>query len=87
MKKYNLEENRIHPYLSYYAYHFLDVYTKSVSYSIKDMSNYTYWFQPNVVGINYAFEKDEVTDDIEKELGTNIKLYSFKIRRSVGFHN
>jgi hypothetical protein len=86
-KKYN--EKDLHQFLTYYAYTFKSIYTKTINHEKSKKSGYTQWLHPDIVGILYHFDDyDEKAFDIAKEIGAiTVELYSFEIKKELNFNN
>lgn len=82
-------EKDLHPFLTYFAYAYLGVYTKTISHEKSSKKSYAQWLHPDLVGAYFPIDewKDEVID-FAKEIGTKlIRLYSFEMKKELTFSN
>ena len=85
----NFHERELHPFLTYFANYYLKAYTKTIFHEKSSKKQFNQWIHPDVVGVNFPIGvwKDEVLD-FSKEIGApTIKLFSFEIKKELGFHN
>ncbi len=88
-RRVRYSERELHPFLTYFAYTYMGIYTKTIYHEKSNKRRYTQWLHPDMVGVYFPIEewRSEVTD-FAKEIGhPSIKLYSFEIKRELGFHN
>ena len=88
-KKFRYSERDLHPFLAYFAYTYMNVYTKTICHEKSNKRKYAQWLHPDMVGVYFPIEewKSEVID-FAKEIGSpSIILYSFEIKRELGFYN
>ncbi|WP_126993436.1 COG2958 family protein [Thermosipho globiformans] len=88
-KKLNYSERELHPFLTYFAYTYMGIYTKTIYHEKSSKRKYSQWLHPDIVGVYFPIEewKSEVLD-FAKEIGSSsIILYSFELKREIGFHN
>ncbi len=88
-KKFKFSERALHPFLTYFAYTYMNIYTKTIHHEKSNKRKYSQWLHPDMVGVYFPIEewKSEVID-FAKEIGSpSIILYSFEIKRELGFHN
>lgn len=88
-KKLEYSERDLHPFLSYFAYTYMNVYTKTIRHEKSNKRKYAQWLHPDMVGVYFPIEewKGEVID-FAKEIGSpSIILYSFEMKKELGFHN
>lgn len=89
-KRFNYTERQLHPVLAYFSYTYLNIYTKTIFHekSLKS-SKYLQWLHPDMVGVNFPInEWEQELLSFSKALGSlPIKIYSFEIKRELGFHN
>lgn len=84
-------EREIHPFLTYYAYNFLSLSTKTIYHELsnKGEKGSTEWLHPDVVGVYFPFNdlnKDVI--NFSNLLGiSNVKMVSFEIKRELNFAN
>lgn len=88
-KKFSYLEKDMHPFLAYYAYTYLRVFTKTISDEKSDKKRFTQWLHPDMVGAYFPIEDwEEEVLDFSKILGTaTIRLYSFELKRELNFQN
>lgn len=89
IKKFEFLEKELHPFLSYFAYHSLKCYSKSISHSLSNKKEYGEWVHPDIVGCNFLFEgwENEVLE-LKTSIGeVSIKLYSFELKRELNTAN
>ncbi|MBI2830294.1 MAG: hypothetical protein HYX81_03955 [Chloroflexi bacterium] len=82
-------ERELHPLLTYYAYTYMRVYTKTVLHERSGKRSYAQWLHPDLVGVNFPIEEwqTEVLD-FGLAMGNRLaKLYSFEIKRELTFAN
>jgi len=88
-KKLKYSERELHPFLTYFAYAYMSVYTKTIYHEKSNKKKYSQWLHPDMVGVYFPIEewKSEVMD-FAREIGSpSVILYSFEIKRELGFHN
>lgn len=87
-KKLKYRERELHPFLTYFAYTYMGVYTKTI-YHEKSKRKYAQWLHPDIVGIYFPIEEwESEVLDFAKEIGSpSVILYSFEIKIEIGFHN
>jgi len=88
-KKPKYSERELHPLLTYFAYTYLRMYTKTIYHEKSNKKKYSQWLHPDMVGVYFPIEewKNEVIDFAKETGSTYITLYSFEIKRELGFHN
>ena len=88
-KKFSYLEKDMHPFLAYYVYTYLRVFTKTISHEKSDNKRFTQWLHPDMVGAYFPIEDwEEEVLDFSKILGTaTIRLYSFELKRELNFQN
>lgn len=82
-------ERDLHPFLTYFAYTYLGIYTKTIVHQKSRKKSYAQWLHPDLVGVYFQIDnwKDEVID-FAKEVGNKvIKLYSFEMKKELTFSN
>jgi len=82
-------EKDLHPFLTYFAYAYLGVHTKTISHEKSSKKSYAQWLHPDLVGVYFPIGewKDEVID-FAKEVGTKlIRVYSFEMKKELTFSN
>jgi hypothetical protein len=88
-KKFGFLERDLHPFLSYYTYNYMHVYTKTIYHEKSDKKKFSQWIHPDIVGIYFPIDdwQDELLS-FSKEIGVAaLKLFSFELKRELGFHN
>ena len=88
-KKLWYKERELHPFLTYFAYTYMGTYTKTIYHEKSNKKRYAQWLHPDIVGVNFPIDewKSEVFD-LSKEIGSSsVILYSFELKRELGFHN
>jgi hypothetical protein len=80
-------ERDLHPFLTYFAYTYLRVHTKTISHEKSSKKGYAQWLHPDLVGVYFPIaEWEDDVIDFAKEVGTKlIKLYSFEMKKELTF--
>lgn len=89
-KKMKYQERELHPFLAYYARVYMDAYTKTIYHEKSKKKNFNQWLHPDMVGVCFPMIEDWSNEviDLAKELGSSsVILYSFELKREIGFHN
>lgn len=88
-KKFEYLEKDLHPFLTYFAYYNLRCYTKTINHSHSSKKEFGEWIHPDIVGCYFPFDewKSEVYDLSSSIGNTTIKLFSFELKRELGFSN
>ncbi|MBM7702101.1 COG2958 family protein [Metabacillus iocasae] len=88
-KKPLYSERDLHPLLSYFAYTYLNVYTKTIYHEKSLKRSFTQWLHPDIVGINFPIEEweSEVLDFGLIHGGQLSKIYSFELKKELDFTN
>lgn len=88
-KKLKYSERELHPFLTYFTYTYMRVYTKTIYHEKSNKRKYSQWLHPDIVGVYFPIEewKSEVMDFAKEAGSPPIILYSFEMKREVGFHN
>ncbi len=83
------KEKDLHPYVSYYAYHFLRCYTKTINHALSSKKEYGEWVHPDMVACHYSFEEWRIeTHELSTSLCKNSnKLLSLELKRELQFGN
>lgn len=82
-------EKDLHPFLSYFAFHKLNYYTKTINHSLSSKKEFGEWIHPDMVGVYFPIEewRPEVFE-LNSELGNiSVDLISFEIKRDISFTN
>jgi len=88
-RKLKYSERELHTFLTYFTYTYMGIYTKTIYHEKSNKRKYSQWLHPDLVGVYFPIEewKSEVLD-FAKEVGSPpIILYSFEMKREIGFHN
>ncbi len=82
-------ERDLHPFLSYFVYTYLNVYTKTIYHEKSFKRSFNQWLHPDIVGINFPIEEwePEVLDFGLIQGGHLSKLYSFELKKELDFTN
>ncbi|MBF0317666.1 MAG: hypothetical protein HQL04_05770 [Nitrospirae bacterium] len=83
------KEIDIHPFLTYYVYTRLEIYTKTINHITSKKKDFGEWVHPDMVGCYYPIEnwQDDVVDFSVSIGNMPIKLFSFEIKRELTFGN
>lgn len=85
----SFHERALHPFLTYFSHYYLKAYTKTIFHEKSSKKQFNQWIHPDIVGVNFPIGewKNEVLD-FSKEIGAStLKLFSFEIKKELGFHN
>lgn len=88
-KELGFTERQLHPFLTYYAYTYLKVYTKTIYHEKSSKDKYSQWLHPDIIGAYFLIDEwDERVLSLSKEIGRlPIKIFSFELKKELGFHN
>ena len=88
-KEPDYDERDLHPFVAYYANLYLRAYTKTIQHLRSEKKQYAEWIHPDMVGCYFPLEdwKPEVMDFGSITGNPAIKLFSFEIKKKVGFGN
>lgn len=88
-KKSSYSERDLHPLLTYFAYTYLNVYTKTIFHEKSSKRSFNQWLHPDIVGINFPIDEwqPEVLDFGLILGGQLSKLYSFELKKELDFTN
>ncbi len=88
-KKVKYTERDIHPFLTYFAYTYMNIYSKTIYHEKSRKKQYSQWLHPDMVSVYFPIDDwNEEVLDFSKELSTSsMKLYSFELKKEIGFHN
>ena len=88
-KSVKYSERDIHPFLTYFTYTYMKLYTNTIYHEKSSKKHYSQWLHPDIVGVYFPIEEwNEEVLDFSKEIGSlSVKLYSFEIKKELGFHN
>lgn len=82
-------ERDLHPFLAYYAYTYMLVFTKTIYHEKSKKKSFSQWLHPDMVGVYFPIgEWNNDVLDFSKELGSSaLKLYSFELKQQLDFTN
>jgi len=82
-------EKDLHPFLTYYAYSYLGIHTKTIKHEKSKRKSYTQWLHPDLVGVYFPIgEWTRETLEFCMVSGNNLaKLYSFEMKKELTFSN
>ena len=82
-------ERDLHPFLAYYAYTYMLVFTKTIFHEKSKKKSFSQWLHPDMVGVYFPIgEWNNEVLDFSKELGSAaLKLYSFELKQQLDFNN
>ena len=89
-RDFDISETDLHDYLTYYAFHYLRCYTKSIVHSKSPKKAFSEWLHPDMVGCDYSPLEDWSREVYELSLATGnipIRILSFEIKRELNFGN
>lgn len=88
-KKFTFLEKDLHPLLSYFAFNYLHLYTKTINHSKSKKDEFGEWIHPDVVGCYFPLAdwEDEVFELSSKIGNVSIKVFSFEIKRKLDIGN
>lgn len=89
LKKTKYSERDLHPLLTYYAYTYMGVYTKTIKHEKSRRKTYAQWLHPDLVGVYFPID-DWTTEvlDFGMAVGSKlVKLYSFELKKELTFSN
>ncbi|MDR5638440.1 HTH domain-containing protein [Thermosynechococcus sp. PP42] len=87
--KHNYCERDLHAFLTYFAYTYRKIYTKTIYHQPSSKDRYAQWLHPDMVGVYFPLHKwEQEVLEIAREVGNlMVKLYSYKIKRELTFSN
>jgi hypothetical protein len=82
-------EKDLHSFVAYFAHLYLHTYCKTLNHSKSDKTQYAEWLHPDMVGCYFPMEDwEDSAIELSGALGvTNIRLYSFELKKSLTFSN
>lgn len=88
-KEPDYQESDLHPFLAYYASLYLRAYSKTIQHSRSEKKEYGEWIHPDMVGCYFPLDdwKPEVMEFGSIIGNPAIKLFSFEIKKNLGFRN
>ncbi|KAF5433626.1 hypothetical protein C5S35_15935 [Candidatus Methanophagaceae archaeon] len=87
--KTKYSEKDLHPLLTYYAYTYMGIYTKTIRHQKSSKKTYAQWLHPDLVGVYFPIDEwtTEVLD-FGMAVGSRlVKLYSFEMKTELTFSN
>jgi hypothetical protein len=89
--KSTYDEIDIHPFVSYYAKNYLNLYTKTIDHkkSNKSTKGSNEWQHPDMVGVYFPFlEWEKGISKLSEIMGSSkIKIVSFELKKELNFGN
>lgn len=87
--KLDFLERDLHQFLSYFAFLHLRAYTKTIRHSKSEKKEYGEWVHPDLVGCYFPLDEwqSEVFELSAAVGSTSLRLYSFELKRELGFAN
>lgn len=90
-EKIQYSERDLHKILTYYAYNYMRVYTKTIYHekSKKKDKGANKWLHPDLVGFNFPLSDwDKQVLELSANIGsTPIRIYSFEMKKELDFSN
>jgi hypothetical protein len=88
-KESGYDEKDLHPFLAYYAQNFLGAHTKTINHQKSEKKAFGEWIHPDMVGCYFPLKewKPEVFDLSQTIGGVPLKLFSFELKKKLGFSN
>lgn len=88
-KKWTYLEKDLHPFLTYFAFYYLNSYTKTLSHQKSKRKEFGEWVHPDVVGCSFVLNDfKKVIADFSRSIGNiQVKLISFEVKRELNFSN
>jgi len=88
-KESGYDEKDLHPFLAYYANSFLGAHTKTINHQKSEKKAFGEWIHPDMVGCYFPLKEwqTEVFDLSQTIGGVPIKLFSFELKKKLGFAN
>lgn len=87
--KTKYSEGDLHPLLTYFAYTYMGVYTKTIKHQKSSRKTYAQWLHPDLVGVYFPIG-EWITEvlDFGMVVGSRLaKLYSFEMKKELTFSN
>ena len=87
--KTKYSEGDLHPLLTYFAYTYMGVYTKTIKHQKSSRKTYAQWLHPDLVGVYFPIGEwiTEVLDFVMVVGSRLAKLYSFEMKKELTFSN
>lgn len=88
-KKTGYKERELHPFLTYFANTYLNIYTKTIFHEKSSKRSYSQWLHPDLVGVNFPIgEWETEVFDLGITYGSQLtKLSSFEVKKELTFSN
>ena len=88
-KESGYDEKDLHPFLAYYANSFLGAHTKTINHQKSEKKAFGEWIHPDMVGCYFPLKEweTEVFDLSQTIGGVPLKLFSFELKKKLGFSN
>ncbi len=82
-------ERDLHKYLSYYLFHYHNIYSKTIFHEISSKKRYAEWLHPDLVGVQFIGEQwESEVAQISKNIGnSNIRIFSYEVKILLNFQN
>jgi hypothetical protein len=82
-------ERDLHPLLSYYAYTYNSIYTKTIFHENSKKKAFAQWQHPDIVGVFYPMEQweSDVFDVVNYTGNQPVKIFSYELKKIVDFSN
>jgi len=79
----------LHPLLTYFAYTYMRIYTKTIKHQKSSRKTYAQWLHPDLVGVYFPIgEWTTEVLDFGMVVGSRLaKLYSFEMKKELTFSN
>ena len=87
--KYTFHKRDLHPFLTYFANTYMNIFTKTIYHEKSRKRNFNQWLHPDLVGVYFPIDNwnDEILD-FSKQIGMPpINLYSFELKIKLNFNN
>lgn len=88
-QQFDFLEKDLHSFLTYFGFHYLRIYLKTIHHNKSGKKDYGEWVHPDMVGCYFPFIdwKNEVVELSTITGNLSIKLYSFELKRELTFSN
>ncbi|MGQ9706194.1 MAG: HTH domain-containing protein [bacterium] len=88
-KELKYYESDLHPFLTYFIYHYIKAYLKTICHEKSKKKEYSEWTHPDMVGVYFPFEElsKQVIEFSSALYGSLAKLFSFEIKKELNFSN
>jgi len=86
-EEYDYIEKQLHPFLTRFARVQFQAYLKTIDHRAGPKKDFAEWLHPDMVGVYHPTWREEVRN-LSKEIGgVEVQLYSFELKRKLGFSN